>query len=155
MGPNMQGIAPWYVQPWQVQQGMPSNASQMPAMPSQMQGQYSNPTQLQKGFIVRPVASYDEAKAVPTDFMGNITVMPDFSNGFIYTKELDPNTGNPIFNGYKKVQTQETQPTHESTASPAYAEKVEVKKLQSELEKMQSEMEKLKEELGLTEKGEG
>ena len=69
---------------------MPSQASQAP------QGVNSQP-----GYICRPVASYDEAKAVPTDYMGNIILMPDFAHGMIYAKALDANTGNPIFQRFR------------------------------------------------------
>ena len=69
---------------------MPSQASQAP------QGVNSQP-----GYICRPVASYDEAKAIPTDYMGNVILMPDFAHGMIYAKALDANTGNPIFQRFR------------------------------------------------------
>lgn len=60
----------------------------------------------QPGFICRQVASYDEAKAIPTDFNGAITIMTDFSHGFIYTKTLDPSTGSSMFRIYKYIPEQ-------------------------------------------------
>ena len=47
------------------------------------------------------MASYDEAKAIPTDYMGNVILMPDFAHGMIYAKALDANTGNPIFQRFR------------------------------------------------------
>ncbi len=55
---------------------------------------------------IRPVASYDEAKAVPTDFTGSMLVLTDLSHGFIYTKVLDPNTGSSVFGVYQRVPEQ-------------------------------------------------
>lgn len=81
--------------------GYPYGAQSMP----QMQGGYYQPQRLseiaaqpqqstpQQAFIVRPVASLEEAKAVPTDFSGAVTVMTDFSHGMIYTKALNYQDG--------------------------------------------------------------
>lgn len=66
---------------------------QMPSQPQQ------NATQ--PGYIVRPVASLEEAKAVPTDFSGAITVLTDFSHGMVYTKNLNYQDGTSIFNCYR------------------------------------------------------
>ena len=43
--------------------------------------------------IVRPVASVEEARAVQTDFSGALTSMPDTAHGYIYTKQLNLQTG--------------------------------------------------------------
>lgn len=51
--------------------------------------------QVQPGVIFRQVASLDEAKAVPTDFSGALTIMPDWAHGYIYAKALGDN-GNQI-----------------------------------------------------------
>ena len=72
---------------------------------------YQQPVQQpvqQPGMIVRPVASIDEARAVQTDFSGATTIMPDFSHGFIYTKQMNFQTGNAEFIPYQRVQMQET-----------------------------------------------
>lgn len=47
----------------------------------------------------------EEAKAVPTDFSGNVTVMTDFSHGMIYTKALNYQDGTSIFNCYRLDNT--------------------------------------------------
>lgn len=54
--------------------------------------------------IVRPVASVEEARAVQTDFSGALTIMPDLSHGFIYTKQLNLQTGCADFAAYSRVQ---------------------------------------------------
>lgn len=106
-----------------------------------------NPTRQQVGLIVRPVASYDEAIAVPTDFMGNILVLTDFSHGKIYTKVLDQATGSPVFRSYTKdpdpelmAQQTQTQPT-EPAAQPYDAK--------SEIDTLKAELLHIKQELGI------
>jgi hypothetical protein len=54
--------------------------------------------------IVRPVASIEEARAVQTDFSGALTIMPDLSHGYIYTKQLNLQTGCADFAAYSRVQ---------------------------------------------------
>ena len=58
---------------------------------------------------VRPVASIEEARAVPTDLMsGALTIMPDVLHGFIYTKQFNVQTGSADFYAYQRVQMQDT-----------------------------------------------
>ena len=38
--------------------------------------------------ICRPVASIEEARAIPTDFSGALMILPDLSHGMVYTKQL-------------------------------------------------------------------
>ena len=64
-------------------------------------GSQMQPQQAQPGFMVRPVASPEEARAVPTDFSGTVTVMPDLPHGVIYVKALNYNDGTSIFATYK------------------------------------------------------
>lgn len=54
--------------------------------------------------IVRPVASVEEARAVQTDFSGALTIMPDTAHGYIYTKQLNLQTGCADFAAYSRVQ---------------------------------------------------
>lgn len=70
-------------------------------VPQQMMQQYPQN-------LVRPVASIEEARAVQTDFNGALTIMPDTAHGFIYTKQLNLQTGCADFNAYQRVQPQET-----------------------------------------------
>lgn len=57
--------------------------------------------------IVRPVASVEEARAVQTDFSGALTIMPDTAHGYIYTKQLNLQTGCADFAAYSRVQMQD------------------------------------------------
>lgn len=54
----------------------------------------------QPNVLFRPVASEEEARAVPTDFSGAVTIMADFAHGRIYTKALNQNDGSSIFQVY-------------------------------------------------------
>lgn len=94
--------------------------------PSLNTGNY--PYQVQDIFKVVPVASYDEAKAIPTNFMGGTTILTDFSHGMIYTKTLDVNTGNSVFQAFKYVPEEPVAPL-----APEYDAKSEIEKLKQEL----------------------
>ncbi len=54
----------------------------------------------QPNVLFRPVASEEEARAVPTDFSGAVTIMTDFAHGRIYTKALNQNDGSSVFQVY-------------------------------------------------------
>ncbi len=60
--------------------------------------------QIQPNMICRPVAGEEEARSVPTDFSGAITIMPDFAHGRIYTKMLNQNDGTSIFHVFQVQQ---------------------------------------------------
>lgn len=96
--------------------------------------------QEQSGVIFRPVASFDEAKAVPTDFSGALTIMPDWGHGYIYAKALGDN-GTPVFRAYRAV---DSGPAPLPAAEPAPA--VEYAPLE-ELERLQEDVKALREEL--------
>lgn len=59
----------------------------------------------QPSMICRPVASIEEAKAVPTDFSGATLVLTDFSHGYIYTKSLNYQNGTAAFNCFRLDNT--------------------------------------------------
>lgn len=84
------------------------------------------------GVIFRPVASYDEAKAVPTDFSGALTVMPDWAHGYIYAKALGDD-GSPIFRAYRYEPPAQA-PSAEPAPAVRYASLEEVTRLRQELE---------------------
>lgn len=129
-------------------QARPSNARTWlgngqpgPAYPAQFQqGQGGQPNQ--PGIIVRPVASYDEAKAVPTDFSGALTVMPDWGHGYIYVKALGDN-GIPVLGIFHDINAAKN-----STPLPAaeFVPAVEYAPLE-ELEQLREEVKALREEL--------
>lgn len=91
------------------------------------------------GFQVIPVASYDEAKAIPTDFAGNTLILLDLSHGMIYTKAIDVSNGTSVFRTYR---IQEAEPTASSNDFDA----------RSEIEKLKKDLEHVQKELGLTAK---
>lgn len=79
--------------------------------PQYQQAQSQVPQQMMQQYpqnLVRPVASIEEARAVQTDFNGALTIMPDTAHGFIYTKQLNLQTGCADFNAYQRVPPQET-----------------------------------------------
>lgn len=89
-------------------QTVPPSGQQIMAQPPNVpQGIASPPVQAQSGgnIIVRPVASIEEAKAVPTDFTGAMTILTDFSHGAIYTKVLNYQDGTAVFNRYRLDNT--------------------------------------------------
>lgn len=129
-------------------QQMPSMAPQMP------QGGFSN-SQVQQPQInakVRPVASYDEAKAIPTDFMGSLIIMPDTAHSAIYTKVLDQNTGASIFKAYKEVpievQEAPTMQTPPPPTVPVYDAREDIAQLQEDIKTTRLEIANLKKEIG-------
>lgn len=70
------------------------------------------PQPAQPQMTCRPVASIDEAKAIPTDFTGSTQVFTDFAHGNIYTKTLNYQTGAADFKVYTFVpDTPAVQPT--------------------------------------------
>lgn len=143
----------------------PRSASAYPATTWAPQGWSNQPQptaqptrQEQPGIIVRPVASYDEAKAVPTDFSGALTVMPDWGHGYIYVKALGDN-GIPVLGIYHDINAAKNS-TPLPAAEPAPA--VEYAPLE-ELEQLREEVKALREELAaakapvkeMAEKGKG
>lgn len=92
--------------------------------------------QTRQSVVCRPVASYDEAKAIPTDFSGVLTIMPDWAHGHIYVKALADN-GIPVFRAYKE----DPQPV--PAPAPAALEYAPL----SELEGLRADVEALRREL--------
>lgn len=87
------------------------NVPQPPAQPQpQVQAQtVQQPVMSQPAFVCRPVASVEEAMAVPTDFNGNVIVMTDLGHKYIYTKVLNPATGSSVFEKYRKEDDGQSQ----------------------------------------------
>lgn len=122
--------------------GVPPGVPQVPN-----QGMIYAPA-TQMGLKVRPVGSYDEAKAVPTDFLGNMLVLTDLSHGKIYTKVLDPATGSPIFKSYSldpdtiqaEPQSQPQPIEHTDPQAPPYDAKIEIDRLRTKLNYIKQEL---------------
>lgn len=118
----------------------PGGTAQAPAQ--YQQGQPGNAQPNQPGLIVRPVASFDEAKAVPTDFSGALTIMPDWAHGYIYAKALGDN-GTPVFRAYRDVDSRPAQaapPAAEPTQSVEYAPLEELERLRQEVDSLREEL---------------
>lgn len=119
--------ATWAPQGW-------SNQPQPTAQPAR---------QDQPGLIVRPVASFDEAKAVPTDFSGALTIMPDWAHGYIYAKALGDN-GTPVFRAYRDVDLSVApaapQPPAETARTVEYAPLEELEQLREEVKALRDEL---------------
>ena len=109
---------------------MPQMAQQ-PYIPQRQQLDFGSQTQpQQQGFIVRPVTSPEEARAIPTDFSGAVTVMPDLPHGVIYTKTLNYNDGTSIFGCYR-LDAQPVQP-----AKPEYVTRQEFEALREQISRL-------------------
>lgn len=91
-------------------------------------------------FICRPVASYEEATATPTDLSGNILVLTDLSHGMIYTKILDPKTGTSVFSAYRQIPIQPQTPVEPGQYAPAS----EIHRLEQEILSLREELEEAK-----------
>ncbi len=95
----------------------------------------------QNGLKIIPVGSITEAQAVPTDFMGDTILMPDFGHGAIYMKVLNPNTGGAIFRTFR------LEPEMQANAQPE-AVQLDVK---AEFERITAEITEIKEKLAALE----
>ena len=99
--------------------------------------------QEQPGVIFRQVASLDEAKAVPTDFSGALTIMPDWAHGYIYAKALGDD-GSPIFRSYRYEPPQATTAAPVPIPEGTYAPLETVECLRCEVEKLRKELDTLR-----------
>lgn len=118
-----------YPQPMggQYQQPMPQPA-QTPAPMQQPQMQNG----MQTNYICQPVASEEEARAVPTDFSGATQVLLDCAHGMIYTKRLNFTDGSAIFSSYRLAQPMPPAPQEE------YAPLRLVEQLRADLDEMKN-----------------
>lgn len=138
---NLYGAAYNSMQPMYAPMYQPRQEIYNP-VPAISTSQSSVQSQGQQTFIVRPVASIEEARAVQTDFGGAMTIMPDTAHGAIYAKQLDYRTGAAIFKVYQEngpvVQdVPETPPAPVEYASRAELEEVRAQ-MANLLEKFQS-----------------
>lgn len=107
-------------------------------MPQQSQQPSADARQAQPNVIVRRVASYDEAKAVPTDFSGVLTIMPDWAHGCIYAKALGDD-GSPVFRVFRDV-TLPPPPAASPAPAVAYAPLEELERLREEVDALRQEL---------------
>lgn len=107
-------------------------------IPYQMQP-YSMPTQRTPQMYPQirciPVASEQEAMATQTDFSGALVVMVDQAHGAIYTKQLSPQTGAAVFEGYVR-----NRPERAAAESPR-PEETDRPVMRSEFDKLKQDFE--------------
>lgn len=128
---------PGPMQPGQMppQRQQPPQPQNSPQNGSQQQGWYNSPPPAPSpsiGFKIVPVASPEEARAIPTDFMGNTMILLDFSHGRIYTKGIDAVTGEPTFSIYGQIE--------EPPAPPPYDARNDIATIREELEALKKEL---------------
>lgn len=87
-----------------------------------------------QGLKGRPVASLDEARAIPIDFDGSVFYFPDLINKCIYTKQINID-GTAQFNMYelKEMPKAVSQPTFDPNA---YVTRAEFEEFVGALKKM-------------------
>lgn len=132
--PLMSQSRPTVTRTWLGSGYQPGGQAQAPAQPTARQDL--------PGVIFRQVASLDEAKAVPTDFSGALTIMPDWGHGYIYAKALGDN-GTPVFRAYRDVDSRPAQaapPAAELTQSVEYAPLEELERLRQEVNSLREEL---------------
>lgn len=124
------------------------------ASPQSMQtGQgYNYPSNAQNGVRVFSVGSYDEAKAIPIDFSGDMLILTDLYHGRIYTKVYDAGLKESIFRVYQVINPNTQQPQIEGTqqvitapqeqnpVTPMYDPKPDIKNIYSEIENIKKEL---------------
>ena len=120
-----------YSNPYNIMPNYQLQTNQMP--------RYSQMQQPQDSVICKPVASIEEARAVPTDFSGALMIMPDHAHGMIYTKQLNFADGNPVFKVYKHIPEPEKRPeTVDSAPSVEFAPLSIVEALQAKIERLEA-----------------
>lgn len=92
--------------------------------------------QTMSGYICRPVASEEEARAIPTDFSGATLVMVDAAHNRIYTKSLNIYDGSAVFTAFDGPKQ------HPVQAPVEYAPMSAVSALRTELEELKSYLRK-------------
>lgn len=125
--PQPMGYAPQMQPVYQHLQYMPAQQAQQP-QPQQEQ------------FYCRPVASAEEARAVPVDFNGKPMLFPQLNAGRIYVKIFDHGSGSAIFREFRMVEPEaETQAT-----AVAFAPMSAVEQLSQTVAELQNEVRQLK-----------
>lgn len=109
-----------------------------PVTPAQTQ-QNAPPAAEQSNVIVTRVASYDEAKAIPTDFSGVLRLMLDWDHGCIYAKAVASN-GVPVFKVYKYDPAYLVPEQALAAPKVAYAPLEEVERLRQEVASLREEL---------------
>ena len=138
----MPGYAPYYgnympnyYQPMQNQPIMNQPVQNVQQVPQTNQAA-SVQQSAQSNFFCRPVASKEEALAVPVDFMGQPMFFPDLAHSVIYMKRFNTNTGAADLFEFHGQQ--------EQTPAPSFAPLDEFNAMKDTIDQLKAEIEKLK-----------
>lgn len=127
-----------YTPAWQPQrpdmgQGYPQMQQTAPAQPQ------SQP----QGFFVRPVTNREEAVAAQIDFLSPGTFMPDFTNGRVYFKRFNSNTGSCDFMTFRLEQSQQAEEPQQPTA-PEFATKADLVEMQQVIQGLAADIDSIR-----------
>ena len=138
----MPGYAPYYgnympnyYQPMQNQPIMNQPVQNVQQVPQTNQAASAQQS-AQSNFFCRPVASKEEALAVPVDFMGQPMFFPDLAHSVIYMKRFNTNTGSADLFEFHGQQ--------EQTPAPSFAPLDEFNAMKDTIDQLKAEIEKLK-----------
>lgn len=136
-----------------MQSQIPTQSIAQTSLQGMQTGQgYNYPSNAQNGVRVFSVGSYDEAKAIPTDFSGDMLILTDLYHGRIYTKVYDAGLKESIFRVYQVINPNTQQPQIEGTqqvitaqqeqnpVTPMYDPKPDIKNIYSEIENIKKEL---------------
>lgn len=157
----MPGYAPYYgnympnyYQPMQNQPIMNQPVQNVQQVPQTNQAA-SVQQSAQSNFFCRPVASKEEALAVPVDFMGQPMFFPDLAHSVIYMKRFNTNTGAADLFEFHGQQAQE----EPSSTAPSFAPldefnatKETIGQLKETILQLQNEIDQLKKPTGRAKK---
>lgn len=111
-------------------------------MPGNATAYWAGQQPSQPGYSCRPVTSREEAVAVPVDFLGPGTIMPDFGHGMIYFKRFNPNSGVSEFFDFAVQAPPQAQQT--SSAAPAYDPREDIEDLRNDYNALRGELDEIK-----------
>lgn len=105
----------------------------------------------QSNFYCRPVASREEALAVPVDFMGNPMFFPDLAHSVIYVKQFNTTNGTADLFEFHGQQKQTSAPSF-APLDEFNATKETIGQLKETILQLQSEIDQLKKPTGRAKK---
>lgn len=105
----------------------------------------------QSNFYCRPVASREEALAVPVDFMGNPMFFPDLAHSVIYVKQFNTTNGTADLFEFHGQQKQTSAPSF-APLDEFNATKETIGQLKETILQLQNEIDQLKKPTGRAKK---
>lgn len=105
----------------------------------------------QSNFYCRPVASREEALAVPVDFMGNPMFFPDLAHSVIYVKQFNTTNGTADLFEFHGQQKQTSAPSF-APLDEFNATKETIGQLKETIFQLQNEIDQLKKPTGRAKK---